>query len=271
MSDRGGWRIRVLSAVGVAALVAVAMWSAGIPNAFWFAWMMDPETAEEVPARSPTQEQTSPAPQVTENKEADQLRLFATTPGRNVNEGTAQIGPDSTNALTYAAGALLQNGATVKEVHGDHVILARGTETTALYIDGTRSTANLLANRVLLSIEKPDAPAAPGPEAPPTFTGILRAAPRFEHDSVVGFDLYPGTKVGNFARLGLVSGDLLVAIDGSPINDATSLHTALKRISEGHAVIGTVLRAGEHVEVSMDGSATKDDPTALASMHPQHP
>src|SRR6266851_6690787 len=105
-------RIRVLSFIGSAVLVMVALWSAGVPPAAWFTRMQQwfasspekpapvvqmpkptaspplpnaPPTSREVPPQAlpGTDSSISPVPLA--------LLLVGTSPGRNAHEGTAMI------------------------------------------------------------------------------------------------------------------------------------------------------------------------------------
>jgi general secretion pathway protein C len=185
------------------------------------------------------------------------LHVVSTTPGRNVHEGTAQLGVDPSNPETYAAGAWLENGATLREIHSDHVVLERDGLSTELYVEGVAVGPNVKkipkVNEALASLDTmPSTATSPRRPPPPTYTDIVRAAPRFETDLIVGFDLYPGTDRSQFSRLGLQSGDLLVSIDGVPMNSTDALHAALQSMRDGQAVTAVVLREGQSVGVALE-------------------
>jgi type II secretion system protein C len=268
-------RLRVVSVLGAAALISVAMWSAGVPNASWFAWMLDSQDPAVALSTQQSVQPTKGTVQIAATDRANRLRLLSTTPGRNSSEGAAQIASGTSEPLTYAAGALLENGASLTEVHADHVILVRGAQKTALYVEGVAAQANqkrvIPVNDALLAVEDTPSPIiASKVTAPPTFTEVVRAAPRFENDAIVGFDVYPGTSAGQFSRLGLQSGDLLVAVDGAPLGDTEALNTALKNIAEGRSVVATVRRGDEHVELALDGAslATAQTLAGVPSLEP---
>ena len=270
--DRGHfWRIRILSVSGAAVLIALAMWSAGIPNASWFSWVLNPESESSSGVSSSANERKyeARAPENAPVAVPRTLRLVSTAPGRNVREGTAQITIGPSNPLTYGAGALLEDGAEIREIHADHVILEREGEVTSLYIDGIAHSATSAEPRRLhlRRVEEKPVLAAVTVPASPNFTEIVRSAPRFENDQIIGFDVYPGTSSGQFHRLGLQSGDVLISIDGAPITSQDALRAALKDIAEGRSVVATVRRAESEIPLSIDGSALSSQP-ALAGAQP---
>src|SRR3954464_6169142 len=95
-------RIRLFSIAGSAAVIAAAMWSAGIPNEAWFAWLHKDEQTP-VQARVVADSVGAQPSVATAAKEDGQksLHLVSTSPGRNASEGTAQLGAEISNPLTF--------------------------------------------------------------------------------------------------------------------------------------------------------------------------
>jgi len=65
---------------------------------------------------------------------ASPLRLFAVRPGASSHEGIAVLGALEESSRTYVAGALLENGARLKDLYADHVVLIRGGTNYTLYL-----------------------------------------------------------------------------------------------------------------------------------------
>ena len=77
---------------------------------------------------------------------------------------------------------------------------------------------------------------------------IFRAQPKFVDGRQTGYFLYPGTAPEVFSQLGLVSGDLLMEIDGQPLNNAGVSYELFKELARGKAVELTVVREGKTSE-----------------------
>jgi hypothetical protein len=246
---------RLIAGVAAAGVILVILGSAGFPPASWF--HADEHAAAQTSTARIDQSTEFSAPVPTAPATGARLHLVSTTPGRNVHEGTAQLGASLSNPETYAAGAWLENGATLREIHADHVVLERDGQSTKLYVAGVAAGRNAKqapkVNEALVSLDTlPKAATPPRPPPPPTYTEILRTAPRFENDLIVGFDLYPGTDRGQFSRWGLQPGDLLASIDGVPMDSTEALHAALQSMRNGQAVSAVVLRKGQSVSVALE-------------------
>lgn len=264
---------RIIAGGTAAGLILAILVSAGFPPASWF--HSGEHTAAQTSAARPDQSTESSVSVPTAPATGARLHLVSTAPGRNVHEGTAQIGVDLSNPETFAAGAWLENGATLREIHSDHVVLERDGQSTELYVEGVAVGPNAKKipklNGALVSLDTmPSAATIALRPSLPTYTDIVRAAPRFENDLIVGFDLYPGTDRGQFSRLGLQPGDLLASIDGAPMNSTDALHAALQSMRDGQAVTAVVLRKGESVSVALEplGSAQQQALVGAPSLPP---
>jgi type II secretory pathway component PulC len=248
-------RNKIATAAAMAAVVAAVLWGAGMPRISWFdgASVQHASTQQHAGVTS-----TDPVPaQQSAAAATKRLQLVATAPGRNIYDGTAQLGADLKNPQTYAAGAWLENGATLREIHSDHVVLERDGQSTELYIEGLARPSGKSVpktNEALLSLDQSPPPPPPQPTAPPTYTDMLRAAPHFDGDMLVGFDIYPGTG-GQFAQLGLQPGDFLTAIDGVPMTTTEALHAALQSVRDGQVVMASVSRKGQSVTVALQSAS----------------
>jgi hypothetical protein len=264
------WQTRLGAALGSAVLILIACWSAGVFDR-WQLWF-GPQG--EAPLLSQAPVSVMPTPAVTTSaaprRLADdgaigKMRLVATQPGRNAREGTAQLATGKADPLTYVAGALLANGTALVEVHADHVVLKRGDLMTQLYVDGmartARATTTAPVNEQLITVEKP-AQRQSRLVGPETYTSIMRSAPRFVDNAIVGFEVYPGSDGGAFSRLNLQSGDVLLEIDGRALQSVEQLHRSLESISGGASLMATLQRGSEQLVVSMDGAMLKAPDTA---------
>lgn len=275
---RRQWQVRAVATAGSAVLIIVACWSAGVFER-WREWFV-PEADAPVAAQGPAPVIAAPpvtAPggplRLADDGAVGKMRLVATQPGRNAREGTAQLATGNADPLTYVAGALLANGASLVEVHADHVVLKRGASSTELYVEGMARTARgakaAPPDEALTTVEKPADARASKAVGPETYASIVRAVPRFVDNAVAGFEVYPGTDAGALGRLNLRTGDVLLEVDGRALQSVEQLHGSLESIRGGAALMATVQRGAEQLVVTMDGAMLKvqaQAPPALADL-----
>lgn len=271
---------RALSFAGAGLLIVMALWSAGLPPGVWFRtvekWIAqlrsDPvrppasvsgiAPVEERPpaAIAPgvssaltngTQSSISPTPLP--------LYLLSTSPGRNFQDGTAQIGTNTANPQTYMAGALLANGATLAEIHPDYVVLKRGERTAKLSIF---KLADNVAGKVaddLLTIggaQKSQSSPATHHEV---LTDYLRPSPVYDGETLRGYEVYPGQRSGIFAQLGLQAGDVITALNDLPFVDPAQAMQMFQQLIDGSAVIASIERKNKSERITLDGALIAAD------------
>jgi hypothetical protein len=272
MDRRHHRSVRVLSFAGAAGLVALALWSAGLPPVEWWSvvhrWWTEKEPIEQVAASArvvASPQTTLPATTQPNSSQSEgtassvssrpqPLYLIATTPGRNKNEGTARIGTSRDHPQTYVAGALLVNGARIAEIHSDHVVLERGKERASLFlVSAPESQARHL--NALATV--------PPMESEPTPTEVLgvdslgevmRSMAYYENDLLQGLQVFPGRQSVTFAQLGLKSADVIVSIDSVAVTDAQIALEYLQTLTQGAAVSVSVRRDGAIHTLSLDGT-----------------
>jgi hypothetical protein len=186
------------------------------------------------------------------------LLLVRTQPGRNSLEGFAQIGISARSPQTYAAGAVLANGARLAEIYDRYVVLERAGQSVRLYMQGSpeadrhgRESSPLA--RVGGPVTRPSIDLNPQPR----LTDYLRPSPVFgvggttrtNASPLRGYALYPGRKSAVFSAWGLNAGDVVTQINGSPVTIAS-----LETLMEGAALTAHIERDGMPKVMSLDGS-----------------
>jgi general secretion pathway protein C len=193
------------------------------------------------------------------------LVLTGVIAANNPNDGLAILGPSATATQVYAVGDNIPGGARLHAVLSDHVLLER---------DG-RLEALALPRQLAANAPPPSLSAAP--EAPvidrmrelvsrnPGIIGdIMRPEPVFAGGKQQGFRVYPGRDAEAFIRLGLRPGDLVTAIDGTPLDDPSrgeQIMSTLGTSSEAHI---TVLRNGQQQDLTLDLAAVEQEAESLA-------
>jgi len=281
MDRRRKMKIRVVSVLGAAMVAVSALWSAGLPPSEWLVaidrwWSRrDASPAEMRPTVASTTQpgndaitavpkSNDTAAQGTDSSLSPTplpLYLVATSPGRNKNEGTAQLGTSVENPQTYAGGALLVNGVRLAEIHKDHVVLTRGGKSAELYLyqrdpraDQRRSTSDLLTVSA--------APAAAPLEVHKVNEGLtdyLRPSPVYDGEVLRGYQVYPGVRNGVFAQLGLEPGDVITSINDAPLNEPSQSIELFMQLMRGTAVVATVERKSGSRRITLDGALISAD------------
>jgi general secretion pathway protein C len=188
------------------------------------------------------------------------LILTGTMPGRNAHEGTAFIGVNQDSPQTYAAGALLVNNARIAEIYTDHVVLEKDGKRVNLYLlgSGKSSDAKQLASLLTVGGTSPPPPAKITSHE--MLTDYIRPSPVYDGQTLKGYQVYPGQNASVFLQMGLQPGDVITAINGSPLNEPHSAIEQFQQLTEGAAVTATVEHKDKKTEsLSLDGSLITQD------------
>jgi hypothetical protein len=260
--------VRGAAVLGGAVVGFLLLWSAGVTIPNFRAWFHHtPKSAEATRApmlpkppsvasvhnaqpmgRMGTDSSISKAPL--------RLERGRSEPGQNTHSGKAMIGVDREHPQTYLAGAILENGARVDEIYRDHVVLVKGGQHTALYID--RELALEPAARkesALLLVGGPSSEASHPHYSEEPVTDFVRPVPVYRGGLVAGFQVYPGNRSAPFNQWGLKAGDVITDLDGQPLTDPEQVMQLLHGLLEGQALQATVQReGGTPFSVSLDGA-----------------
>jgi type II secretion system protein C len=191
------------------------------------------------------------------------LMLIGTAPGRNSHDGTAQLGTDPGNALTYAAGALMLNGARLTEIYADYVVLERAGRAVRLAVQGATPPGIATPDEMLmvgdsqatLSAGRPTAALDGAGSGGENMTDYVRPNPVYDGERLRGFELYAGSQSSVFAQMGLLAGDVVTAVDGVAATDSPQIMDAFQQLMTGGAFEVTVERKGRVEHLVIDGSA----------------
>jgi hypothetical protein len=281
--------VRGLSFAGAGLLIVAALWSAGLPPSAWLksaeSWVarlrgepLAPQSSSVPPAPPlsgapvPSAVSDAPVPSLDGTDSSIStaplpLYLLSTSPGRNFQDGTAQIGTSTTNPQTYVAGAVLANGATLAEIHGDFVVLKRGERSAKLSLYTLADNAASRAADDLLSVggqQKPEVLVAATREV---LTDYLRPSPLYDGEALRGYQVYPGQKSGLFAQLGLQPGDVITAINDAPFVDPAQAMEMFRQLTDGMAVTATIERKHRSERIALDGALITADQDRSRNAH----
>ncbi len=194
------------------------------------------------------------------------LVLTGVIAANDPRDGLAILGPNAASTKVYAVGDNIPGGARLHAVLADHVLLER---------DGI--IESLALPRHLAGSAPPPSLSAAPTEAPlvermqelvsrnPGIIGdIMRPEPVFVGGKQQGFRVYPGRDQEAFARLGLRPGDLVTAIDGTPLDDPARGEEILQTLGTSSEAHVTVLRNGQQQDLTLDLAAVEEEAESLA-------
>jgi general secretion pathway protein C len=98
---------------------------------------------------------------------------------------------------------------------------------------------------------------------------LLRPQPVFAGGSLRGYRVYPGRNRAQFTGLGLQPGDLVMAVNGSALDDPNRGLEILRGIGQGGAVTLTVERGGQQQQITIDPSAALQQMQAPPQPEPE--
>jgi general secretion pathway protein C len=177
-------------------------------------------------------------------------------------DGMAIVGESAAAAKVYAVGDNLPGGARVHSVYEDRVLIERGGAIESLVLPH-QYTGAMAAQPlpVAANVEAADRVRRAITEQPAALADIMRPQPVFAEGKQRGYRIYPGRNRQAFLRLGLRPGDLVLAINGTPLDDPArgqEIFNTLGSASEAHV---TVMRNGrqQDVPLNMTQLATEAD------------
>lgn len=211
----------------------------------------------------PSTQDPANAPATTAN-----LVLAGTIATQDPKRGVAIVS-DGGPSKVYSVGDKV-GGASLHSVYLDRVILDRG---------GTLET--LLLPRQLPSNRGAPAARKPGVDPrtvaavdnirrmvqqdPGILDQVMRTVPSYDNAAgkLRGFRAYPGRNRAIFGKLGLKAGDLVTAINGTPLDDPQRSQEVFNTIESSDHVSVTVDRAGQKQDITLNiaqvaAQATKD-------------
>jgi len=180
------------------------------------------------------------------------LVLQGTLAAKDPRRGVAIITADG-SAQVYKVGDDI-DGARLHLVYLDRVVLDRRGryESLALPRLSTASAEVATAPQVSSADETP----APNRGTPKTLGDLMHldAAASEDSGALEGFRLHPGLTGAAFVRAGLRPGDIMTAVNGTPLvnqDQQQSQNIVNAMLTSDHASV-SVLRNGKPVEISLD-------------------
>jgi general secretion pathway protein C len=183
------------------------------------------------------------------------LTLVGVLAAADPKAGQAIIGEAGAAARVYTVGGTLPGGSRLAEVYPDRVILDRGGSFETLPLPrqgGTPAVSGATpASAALAPAAAPSL--APG-EAIATndITNVIRWQAVIRTDKPSGVRVYPGADARMFTQLGLRPGDLVLAVNNTPLADQANGEQFLRSLAGTPQAQLTVERGGRTETLLVD-------------------
>jgi general secretion pathway protein C len=197
------------------------------------------------------------------------LVLVGTIAEADPARGYAIIGDSAATAKVYAVGKTITGGTKLHSVYPDRAILDRGGRLESLLLPrkftggGAVPVANAAPPRDAMLGDSLRNLAAQNPGA---ITEIIRPQPVFANGQQRGYRVYPGRNREQFSKLGLMPGDLVTGINGTPLDDAARGMEILQSMNSSTEVTVTVERNGQSTQININNAQVAADAAAAAAM-----
>jgi general secretion pathway protein C len=189
------------------------------------------------------------------------LVLAGTIATQDPKHGVAIIS-DGGPSKVYSVGDSIA-GATVHSVYLDRVLLDRGGSLESLVLPrllegGAGPAAAPRQSGVFGGQPQPstalDSLRRRVQQEPGMLNEIMRTVPSYDNKAgkLRGFRAYPGHNRTIFAKLGLKPGDLVTAINGTPLDDPQRSQEVLNTIQSSEHATVTVERAGQRQDITLN-------------------
>jgi general secretion pathway protein C len=168
--------------------------------------------------------------------------------------GLAILGENAAAAKVYAVGDNVPGGAKLHSVLSDKVIIDRNGNLESLMLPRQLQPGAAPPSTAALQTQTPvlDRMRKLISDDPGLMADIMRPQPVFAQGKQKGYRVYPGRNRQAFTRLGLRPGDLVMAINGTPLDDPArgqEIFRTLGSSSEAHI---TVMRSGQQQDLTLN-------------------
>jgi general secretion pathway protein C len=166
-------------------------------------------------------------------------------------KGQAIIGESAAAAKLIGVGATISGGARLNSVYDDRVLIDRNGRLETLMLPRTAPQGRPVG--LPPSRMAPQASAARENSAA-VLAGLVRVQPVFNQGKLSGYRIFPGGSRGSstFTQLGLRPGDLITAVNGTPLDDAARAMEVMQTLSSSASAMVTVSRNGQNQEVNLN-------------------
>jgi general secretion pathway protein C len=180
--------------------------------------------------------------------------------------GLAILGENAASAKVYAVGDIVPGGVKLHSVFSDKVILDRNGNLESLALPRQSTGVGMAPPPVAnLPTENPIAERMRQliTSEPGVISDIMRPQPVFAQGKQRGYRVYPGRNRQAFTRLGLRPGDLVTAINGTPLDDPARGQEIFSTLGSSSEARVTVMRNGKQQDLTLNMAQVAQDAEQL--------
>ena len=185
--------------------------------------------------------------------------------------GLAILGQTAQNAKVFAVGDNLPGGgAKLHAVYNDKVIIDRGGALETLMLPKQVALGAPPLTAAALPTESPVADRMRKliTEQPSLLADVMRPQPVFANGKQTGYRVYPGRNRAAFGRLGLRPGDLVTAVNGTPLDDPEHGQEIFRTLGSSPEAHVTVTRGGQQQDLTLNLAQVTQEAESLTTSPP---
>ena len=184
-------------------------------------------------------------------------------------EGMAIIGESAATAKVVSVGQQVPGGAQLHSVYSDRAIIDRNGALESVFLPRNSAVAGTAPPPPMAVTNSNDAMVERMrklvSDDPGVIGQVLRPQPVFAGGKMRGFRVYPGANRQAFARLGLRAGDLVTAINGTPLDDKDRAQEIFGTLNSSTDARVTVTRNGRQQELVLNVAQISAEAEQLGS------
>jgi general secretion pathway protein C len=179
--------------------------------------------------------------------------------------GLAILGENANAAKVYAVGDSVPGGAKLHSVMNDRVVIDRNGKLESLVLPRQVQGGAPPPSAAALQTQSPvvDRMRKLMSDDPGLMADIMRPQPVFAQGKQRGYRVYPGRNRQAFMRLGLRPGDLVTAVNGTPLDDPARGQEIFRTIGSSSEAHITVMRNGQQQDVTLNMTQVAQEAEAL--------
>jgi general secretion pathway protein C len=185
--------------------------------------------------------------------------------------GLAILGQTAASAKVFAVGDNVPGGAKLHSVYNDRVVIDRGGQLETLFLPRQVAPGSTPPpSAAVLNTESPVADRMRKliTEQPSLLADVMRPQPVFANGKQTGFRVYPGRNRQAFVRLGLRPGDLVTAINGTPLDDPEHAQEIFRTLGSSPEAHVTVTRNGAQQDLVLNLAQVTQEAESIAGAAP---
>lgn len=167
---------------------------------------------------------------------------------------------DGRQERVYGLGDTIRSGVTLHAVQREQVLLNRGGALESLKlprpeeVEGTPAPTRRARPSIRRAAGQPSMSQVLTQNAA-QFTQIISPRPYYVGGQQRGYRLYPGSDRQSFAKLGLRPGDIVTAINGTPLNNPSQGARIFSELGNAQSITVTLERGGQEQSLTLDTSS----------------